>query len=247
MQKPRHLRPQVASNVHLVRYTMSERLICILLKLRLLGYEHQTVLPTNCLIMLPQAINVGDRVPGVDGTIDTCWYGPDLPEKLWRAKVQHGKELLAADEQRATAERARSLTFLAGYGLQFYWGNVHQLGLVKTHQPGRRCHSRLIPSNIFIKGTHIKEGQIKKPPNNDAILGEETQKGCGEKKSACLKCRFSWLPAVTGDDWFMPWKIRVFLSSIFKGTFPGIQEFQSLNSLWKWNLGSKPCSYFWKM
>lgn len=50
MQKPWHLRLQVASNVHLVRCIMTERLICISLKLRPLSYKHQTVLPTNYLL-----------------------------------------------------------------------------------------------------------------------------------------------------------------------------------------------------
>jgi len=72
MQKLWHLRPQVASRVHLVRCAMSEGLIGISLKLRPLVYKHQTVLPTNRLIMLPRAMNVGDRVPGLDGTLDAC-------------------------------------------------------------------------------------------------------------------------------------------------------------------------------
>lgn len=83
MQKPWHVGPQVATNVHLVWCTMSERLVSILLKLRPLSYVHQTALPTNCLIMLPQAISVGDPVAGADGIIDTSWYGPDMLEKLW--------------------------------------------------------------------------------------------------------------------------------------------------------------------
>lgn len=47
MQKPWQLRPQVASNVHLVRFAMSGVLICISLKWRPLIYMHQTLLFTN--------------------------------------------------------------------------------------------------------------------------------------------------------------------------------------------------------
>lgn len=46
---------------------------------------------------MAQAINIGDYVPEVDWTIDTCWCGTDLLEKLWQDKVQHGRDLLAAD------------------------------------------------------------------------------------------------------------------------------------------------------
>lgn len=41
-----HLRPQIASNVFLERYTMSEILIHISLKTRPFSYKHQTVLLT---------------------------------------------------------------------------------------------------------------------------------------------------------------------------------------------------------
>lgn len=72
MQKPWQLRPQVASNVHLVSLAVSGGLICIYLKLKPLIYKHQTVLLTNYLITMPQAINIGDCVPEVDQTIDSC-------------------------------------------------------------------------------------------------------------------------------------------------------------------------------
>lgn len=181
MQKPWQLRPQVASNVHLVRLAMSGGLIRISLKWRPLIYKHQTVLPTNCLITMPQAINVGDCVPGVDWIIDTCWCGPDLLEKLWQDKVQHGRDLLAADEQRAATECARSLPFLSSNGLQFCWGNVHQLVWAKIHHPGWRLCSEIF-SIMFTKVTRVKIGQNKKPPRGDNILGEETQKEYGKKK-----------------------------------------------------------------
>lgn len=85
---------------------------------------------------------------------------------------------MAADEQRATAERARSLAILSGHSLQFCWDKMHQLGLVKTHQPGWRLCSILIFSIVFLEGTHIKGGQTKKPPDNNDIWGEEAQEGC---------------------------------------------------------------------
>ena len=46
-----------------------------------------------------------------------------------QAKVQHGKELLAADEQRATAQRARSPAFLSGNGLLVLLGQCASAGL----------------------------------------------------------------------------------------------------------------------
>lgn len=61
---------------------MSERVVSISLNVRPLSYMHQTALPTNCFIMLPQAISNGDPVAGVGGIIDTSWYGPDMLEKL---------------------------------------------------------------------------------------------------------------------------------------------------------------------
>lgn len=72
MQNPWQLRPRVASNVHLVRLAMSGGLISISLKRRPVIYKHQIVLLTNYLITMPQAINIGDHVPEVDQTIDTC-------------------------------------------------------------------------------------------------------------------------------------------------------------------------------
>lgn len=78
-KKPWHLRPQVASNVHLVRRTMSERPTCISLKLRPLSYKHQTGSP-----LIDNAASghpCWRRCPRVDGTVDACWYGPDLLEK----------------------------------------------------------------------------------------------------------------------------------------------------------------------
>jgi len=51
-----------------------------------------------------------------------------VPKKLLQGKVQHGRETLAADEQRATADCARSLMHLSNTGLQFWaWVKVHQL------------------------------------------------------------------------------------------------------------------------
>lgn len=106
MQKLWHLRPQVAFYVYLLRCSVSERPIHTSLKPRPPSY--QTVLLTNCLVLLPWAISVGDHCPGTDSCIDThC--DPELLENLQRAEVQHVREMLAANEQRATAEHARSL------------------------------------------------------------------------------------------------------------------------------------------
>lgn len=91
----------------------------------------------------------------------------DLLEKLWQDKVQHGRDLLAADERRAATECARSLHFLSSSGLQFC--NVHQLLWVKIHQPGWRHRSEIF-SIVFNKVTHVKIGQNTKPPRGDNIL-----------------------------------------------------------------------------
>lgn len=106
MQKLWQLRPQVAFDVYLLRCSVSESPIHTSLIPRPPSY--QTVLLTNCLVLLPWAISVGDHCPGTDSCIDTrC--DPQLLENLQRAEVQHAREMLAANEQRATAEHGRSL------------------------------------------------------------------------------------------------------------------------------------------
>lgn len=81
---------------------------------------------------------------------------------------------MAADEQRAATECARSLFFPAMVCSSAATG-------VKIHQPGWRLCSE-ISSIAFTKVTHIKIGQNKKPARGGNILGEETQKEYGKKK-----------------------------------------------------------------
>lgn len=72
MQKLWQLRPQVASNAHLVSLAVSGELMSISLKLRPLIYKHRAVLLTNYLITMPQATNIGGCAPEVERTIDSC-------------------------------------------------------------------------------------------------------------------------------------------------------------------------------
>lgn len=201
MQNPWQLRPQVASNVHLVRFAMSGGLICISLKWRPFIYKHQTVLLTNYLITMPQAINIGDHVPEVDWTRhllmcprpagkavarqSSAWEGP---VGSWWAKGSHW------------VCQVSSFSFQQWFAVP----PCTPAGLVKIHQPGwRRCSE--IFSVAFNQVTHVKIGQNKKPPRGDNILGEETQKDYGKEKTVHSKYQFPWLP---GADWLMPWKLE---------------------------------------
>lgn len=98
--------------------------------------------------------------------LSSLWCDSGVPEKLQQGKVQHGRKMLAADEQRAAADCARSLMCLSSTGLQFWaWVKVHQLrwrwfninfhhhGYCKCPNKGRAKWKSLDSDNILEGGT----------------------------------------------------------------------------------------------
>lgn len=174
------------------------------------------------LMMLPWAISVADYGPGVDGTVDICWYGPDLLEKPKFSMERSCWQLMSKWQQ------------LCVPGLWGFFPSMvcSSAGAELGRDPSTWVETLLeINFQLIYKRYSYKKGQNKKPPNNDSIWGEEIQRECWKKKrsfkmSVLLTC-------VSGDDWFIP---LVLWNSTSKVPCEVLGSFKHLGKL---NSGSK--------
>lgn len=182
------------------------------------------------LMMLPWAISVADYGPGVDGTVDICWYGPDLLEKPKFSMERSCWQLMSKWQQ------------LCVPGLWGFFPSMvcSSAGAELGRDPSTWVETLLeINFQLIYKRYSYKKGQNKKPPNNDSIWGRRNSKRVLEEKEVI----YNVSPLDLCEWW---WLVHTFsaLKFHFKGTLWGAWEFQTP---WKIKFRIQILRYFWGM